>query len=301
MAQIIITRKSSMAAAAQSHDVYLYNTLVGRLENGGTLIVNVGVGNHLLSFKSNMKAFGKNATFTAVVNDENEVVQLQTKFAMSGDYVVEYADNKPHILMTSPSVETVNNDGDNAEQSAPITNRCAMCGKEYIGNFCPSGCNSPYYKPKKKKSNGKLVASILVAIIGTLAAIAAISVAVEESGGDLNKTSSSQSEQEIEYIEVTANQLWQDFSDNEVAAEQKYTGKYVKVTGVVSEINSASTLISANVLLTVDDAMFSCVQCNFTKKNSEQLANLTKGQTVTIIGTCGDLNLNVHINDCEIE
>lgn len=292
MAQIIISRKSSMAAAAQSHDVYLYNTLVGRLENGGTLIVNVGMGNHLLSFKSNMKAFGKNATFTVVVNDENEVVQLRTKFAMSGDYVVEYADNKPHIPMAPSSTQSSN----------PITNKCAVCGKEYVGNFCPSGCNSPYYKPKKKKIGG-IIAAVLIVCMFAFAATMGILFGEEEPIDNNSSQVSSEvkSEPEIEYIEVTANQLWQDFSDNEVAAEQKYTGKYVKVTGVVSEINSASTLISANVLLTVDDAMFSCVQCNFTKKNSEQLANLTKGQTVTIIGTCGDLNLNVHINDCEIE
>ncbi|MBQ8768847.1 MAG: hypothetical protein IJZ15_04285 [Oscillospiraceae bacterium] len=27
--------------------------------------------------------------------------------------------------------------------------KCEKCGTEYEGNYCPKGCNSPYYKPKK--------------------------------------------------------------------------------------------------------------------------------------------------------
>ena len=97
MAKIIIRRTSSMAGCAQNHNVYLLNTFVGELKNGGVLEIPVEVGTHMLSFNSTMKKFGKNATFNAVVNEPDEIVELKTKFGMSGEYEVEYADNKPHI------------------------------------------------------------------------------------------------------------------------------------------------------------------------------------------------------------
>ena len=97
MAKIIIRRKSSMVGSIQNHDVYRLNTFVGNLKNGQTLEIPVDVGIHMLSFNSTMKKFGINATFNAVVNEPDEIIELKTKFGTGNKYVVEYADNKPHI------------------------------------------------------------------------------------------------------------------------------------------------------------------------------------------------------------
>jgi hypothetical protein len=105
----------------------------------------------------------------------------------------------------------------------------------------------------------------------------------------------------ITYIAVTANELWNAFSENEVAAEQKYEGKTVRITGVISDINSADTFTSANVLLNVDNSYLGCVQCNFSSKNAEAIANLNKGTSVTIEGTCGKISLfNLMVNACKV-
>ncbi len=105
----------------------------------------------------------------------------------------------------------------------------------------------------------------------------------------------------ISYIEVTANELWNAFAENEIAAEQKYNGKTVRVTGVISDINSADAFISANVLLVVDNSYFGCVQCNFDSKNAEALADLHKGESVTIEGTCGTISLyNLMVRACKV-
>lgn len=105
----------------------------------------------------------------------------------------------------------------------------------------------------------------------------------------------------IAYIEVSANDLWNAFDENEVAAEQKYNGKKVRVTGIISDINSGSTLTSANVLLRVDNGFIGCVQCNFNSTNAKELANLIKGESVTIEGTCGTLSIyNLMISSCEV-
>ncbi len=105
----------------------------------------------------------------------------------------------------------------------------------------------------------------------------------------------------ITYIEVTANDLWNAFNENEVAAEQKYNGKTVRVTGVISDINSGGTFTSANVLLIVDNTYLGCVQCNFDSENAKVLANLHKGESVTIEGTCGTISIyNLMIRGCKV-
>lgn len=107
---------------------------------------------------------------------------------------------------------------------------------------------------------------------------------------------------EIHYIEVTADDIFSAFEDNEVAAEERFKGQLVKITGIVDDINSQSVLTSANILLKSDGMGFSCVQCNFNSENSKALAAVKKGESITIIGTCeGKSFLNVIINACELQ
>lgn len=136
MATIIIKRKSSFAGSAQNHDVYLLNTFVGNLKNGGILEIPVDVGTHILSFNSTMKRLGKNATFNVVINDPDEVVELKTKFGMSGEYEVEYADNKPHIPtginVSNTQSQNVNSSNEKTYNTNNSTNstgiHCPRCG-----------------------------------------------------------------------------------------------------------------------------------------------------------------------------
>ncbi len=100
MAKIIIRRKKSCFGSVQKHDVYFVNTHVGVLENGGELVVPVEVGKHTIYFQSKWKKFGKNGVFTAFVNQEDEIVELKTRFDANGNYIVEYADNAPHIAIS---------------------------------------------------------------------------------------------------------------------------------------------------------------------------------------------------------
>lgn len=133
MAKIIIKRKSSFAGSAQNHDVFLLNSFVGNLKNGGVLETSVDVGTHMLSFNSTMKRFGKNATFNVVVNEPDEIVELQTKFGMSGEYEVEYADNKPHI---PTGVNIPNTHAQNAPASNEKTENAHIVPQS-TGIHCP--------------------------------------------------------------------------------------------------------------------------------------------------------------------
>ncbi len=147
MAKIIIRRKSSMAGCAQNHNVYLLNTFVGELKNGGVLEIPVEVGTHMLSFNSTMKKFGKNATFNAVVNEPDEVVELKTKFGMSGEYEVEYADNKPHIPV---GVNAINNQVQNTDSSENKSENQSIATQS-SGLHCPR-CGSHDIMPVSEVS-----------------------------------------------------------------------------------------------------------------------------------------------------
>ena len=132
MATIIINRKSAFSGSVQSHNVYLMNTLVGMLKNGGTLSIPVDVGTHTLSFISTMKKLGKNAIFHVVVNEPNEIVELQTRFTFTGEYEVQYADNRPHIPLATQT-----------EFTAQPQNGISLNNTNTPGLHCPrcGGCN----------------------------------------------------------------------------------------------------------------------------------------------------------------
>lgn len=153
--------------------------------------------------------------------------------------------------------------------------------------------NSSNNKNKKPNAKIAIVLSIIVCIITVVSIVAVLS------DTDFSDTESTP----IEYIEISANDLYAAFEANEVAAEEKYKGKHVKVTGVVTEISSGGTFTQACILLNVEDSViFGDVQCNFSNDDTAQkIAQLTKGQMVTITGLCSGLGtINLDINNCEI-
>lgn len=289
MAKIIIRRKSAMVGAAQSYYVYLLNEYIGELTNGGIIEIPVDVGTHRLSFNSKIKMGGKNTSFNCVVNYPDEIVELEAKFSMpTGDFVVDYADNAPHIPIDE--------------------NKQTQQGQQEQHSYRNA---TPIVHTKKKPKKFFKRILIVIAVIMVLTIFSAIisdedtSSTNDSKNNDAIVTSSVESpevETTIPYIEITANELWNEFSDNEVAAEKKYSDKAIKVTGVISDINSADTFTYANILLEVDGLYSGSIQCNFnSSKKAEALAGLEKGQKVTIAGTCDTLNLfNVIIDGCEV-
>ena len=178
--------------------------------------------------------------------------------------------------------------------------KCKKCGKVFPMNMsnCPD-CFTKRSLPVGAVVGITICCVVLAICLGAIIGIIASDEVVSETGSYQHEIGNGT---EIKYIEVSANDIFSSFEENEVAADEEFKGKLVKITGIVSEINSKSALTSANVLLKVDGPIFGCVQCNFNSENSEALANIKKGQTITIIGTCGGLSLyNVMINACELQ
>jgi len=100
-------------------------------------------------------------------------------------------------------------------------------------------------------------------------------------------------------VTVSPEQIAKDYKANEVAADNKYKGKLVQVSGEVDKIGKDIT-DTMYVVIKGDSSNFTDVQCFFNKDKADQLAQLQKGQSLTIKGKCNGLMMNVLIKDCEI-
>lgn len=99
--------------------------------------------------------------------------------------------------------------------------------------------------------------------------------------------------------ELTANQLYNAYNENEIAADKKYKNKKLAVTGIVSGISEV--LGKVTVDLKVGGRFeFTTIKCSIDDK--DMVASLRKGQKITVIGICDGLTANLYIglNDCKL-
>ena len=94
-------------------------------------------------------------------------------------------------------------------------------------------------------------------------------------------------------VTISASKLYKEYNENEIAADEKYKGKIIEVTGVIRDIgndimdNAYITLLGMNTL-----EIFNVI---LTKN---QLLQIVKGKRITVIGSCSGLMINVQINNC---
>ena len=92
---------------------------------------------------------------------------------------------------------------------------------------------------------------------------------------------------------VSARKLYADYEANEISADNKYKGRKLAVTGVIKDIGNNWLNQS---YITLGRTIFG-IQCYLDKKI---VANLRKGQRVTVIGKCTGLMVTIGLDDCEI-
>jgi len=98
---------------------------------------------------------------------------------------------------------------------------------------------------------------------------------------------------------VSANGLYSEYDSNEVAADLKYRGKVVVVSGVVNRIGKGFV---GGLYITLGGSGFlDGVQCHFPKGEEASLANLSKGQEVIVKGTVDGQMIFVSVKGCRIQ
>jgi hypothetical protein len=110
------------------------------------------------------------------------------------------------------------------------------------------------------------------------------------------KSETSVSEQKAE-IEMKASELVQDYEMNENAANQKYIGKIILVSGIVNSIDTDS--LSISVVLKESSATAG-VMCSFDKNNLD-VTRIKPGTSVNIKGVCTGYLMDVVMNKCSLE
>jgi hypothetical protein len=108
-------------------------------------------------------------------------------------------------------------------------------------------------------------------------------------------------EEDVIEVVISGADLAQAFEDNEVKAEKEYTGKLAEITGEISDIGVAlgQTYITLN---THEEFSLTSVQCFFKDEAEiDKLAEMNKGDTVTVIGEIGKKSLNVSVRNCKFK
>lgn len=167
--------------------------------------------------------------------------------------------------------------------------KCKACG----GSVAKSAKQCPHCGAKMHQG---VYAACAVIIVITIFAVFLVLVSAPSSGSP-NDTPSEAT------VSVAATDLWQAYSDNVVSADNFYKDKLLSVTGTISDIGKDIAFDNPCVSLENGDAFNAYpIQCFFTNEaQTEQVAALRKGQTVTITGRCTGLPVvNVQMTDCYI-
>ena len=120
----------------------------------------------------------------------------------------------------------------------------------------------------------------------------------ENSSGNGSKNSTDSTSEKP--VNVSAKELTKTYDENELAADEKYKGKMIAVSGKISNI--AETLGNLTVSLEGHDIVKS-VMCSFDESEKSNITKLKKGQQVTLVGK-GDgmtAGLYVGLEECKIQ
>ncbi len=156
---------------------------------------------------------------------------------------------------------------------------CKECGKEVStsAKACPHcGKTNPSGRSTAVKVVGGIVGGIiLLSVCGRLAG-----------GGRSNSPSATTASPmapaaRTAAVEVDARRLWQDYDANEVAADNQYKGRILKVRGTVASIDK--NFRDDIVLHLASPNEFMSTMATMQKSQAAQAAALSKGERVVLI------------------
>ena len=144
---------------------------------------------------------------------------------------------------------------------------------------------------RKKQKSGILKWVVLILIIGVvIGAVTGEDKSADSTTKQTEATASDSQKHEsesIEYTSVSVNDMMDALNNNAMGASDKYKGKYLEITGKLTNIDAAGKYID---LMADGDFEIIGVQCYI--KNDDQkakIAYMSKGDTVTLKGKCTDV------------
>lgn len=158
---------------------------------------------------------------------------------------------------------------------------------------------------RKKQKSGILKWVVLILIIGVvIGAVTGEDKSVDSTAKQTEATASDSQKQEsesIEYTSVSVNDMMDALNNNAMGASDKYKGKYLEITGKLTNIDAAGKYID---LMADGDFEIIGVQCYIKSDDQKsKIASMSKGDTVTLKGKCTDVGevLGYSLDITEIE
>lgn len=155
--------------------------------------------------------------------------------------------------------------------------KCKSCGNDIAANAkaCPN-CGAKNSKSAIKKV--LIVLVILIVLIAFIAAIGGNGDSNTPSGGNAGNSAAANEAP----IVVSADELIRAYVNNTVTADATYKGKTVTVSGTIYSIESNYISIEADA----DDLWLNYVYAYYSSGETSKLANLAKGDRITVTGEC---------------
>lgn len=92
--------------------------------------------------------------------------------------------------------------------------------------------------------------------------------------------------------------LADEFETNSLAAEEKYEGKIIHVSGPIHSIDKD---IMGDPYISISGSMdFAMIRCEIAEEDIASTANLAKGQVITVAGIVGDTTVGVSLDKCKL-
>lgn len=101
-------------------------------------------------------------------------------------------------------------------------------------------------------------------------------------------------------FEVSSQQLYNEFTSDEVTANSKYLGKVITVNGTIQDITTATDKSAVTLMLSAGDEM-SGVTCEVDIKNNPDAGKLVSGDQVSVKGICTGMLMDVVLTNCSIQ
>ncbi|MFC1847468.1 hypothetical protein ACFLW5_01460 [Chloroflexota bacterium] len=100
-------------------------------------------------------------------------------------------------------------------------------------------------------------------------------------------------------IELTVEELLSAYETDGMAADEKFVGKPLKITGVVDKVEIKDNLDLYYIFLTsAEIKLLQNVRCEFNRQYASELSQLTTGQTAIVQGTYDGSMINLRMKNC---
>jgi hypothetical protein len=100
--------------------------------------------------------------------------------------------------------------------------------------------------------------------------------------------------------EVALDALLSDYTADEVAADQRYKGRLIRIRGVLKEVNKDILNAPFVVVGNGSDIALRNLQCALSQSAGGEAKGLTRGAPITVQGRVSGLRLNVQLTDCTV-